>query len=147
MTISDILRWSTLQLKYWWEYINFEKWPTLWPGDGINDVMNTHLYEYIHNLMIPMHRKFNGDIVARFLVIMKNVVISFIKEYRGPIFRPPCDVIDDVFIMKNTFYGIIWDHLFISEVKLKLCLIFQNSCHFEFATNFFTGSDTINWIY
>ena len=73
---------------------------------------------------------------------MKNVVISFIKEYRGPTFRPPYDVIDDVSIMKNTFYGIIWDDLFISEVKLKLCLIsqnliFQNSRHFELAKNFF----------
>ena len=42
--------------------------------------------------------------------------------------------------------GIIWDDLFISEVKLKLCLIFQNfqnGRHFELATNFFTGSDTV----
>ena len=38
-----------------------------------------------------------------FLVIMKNVVISFIKEYRGPNSRPPGDVIDEVIIMKNTF--------------------------------------------
>ena len=50
-----------------------------------------------------MHRKFNDDIFARFLVIMKNVVISFIKEYRGPTLRPPCDVIDDVIIMKILF--------------------------------------------
>ena len=53
--------------------------------------------------MIPMHTKFNDDIFARFLVIMKNVVISFIKEYRGPTLRPPCDVIDDVIIMKILF--------------------------------------------
>ena len=36
-------------------------------------------------------------------------------------------------------FGIIWDDLFISEVKLKLCLIFQNfqnGRHFELATNF-----------
>ena len=48
-----------------------------------------------------------------------------------------CDVIDDVIIMKN---GIIWNDLFISEVKLKLCLIiqnFQNGRHVELATNFF----------
>ena len=80
-----------------------------------------------------------------FLVIMKNIVISFIKEYRGPNSRPPCDVIDDVIIMKNTFFDIIWDDLFISEVKLKLCLIFQNfqnGRHFELATNFFIGSYT-----
>ena len=53
--------------------------------------------------MIYMHRKFSDDIFTRFLVIMKNVVISFIKEYRGPTLRPPCDIIDDVIIMKNTF--------------------------------------------
>ena len=51
--------------------------------------------------MIHMHRKFNDDIFGRFLV-MKNV-ISFIKEYKGPILRPPCDVIDDVIIMKILF--------------------------------------------
>ena len=82
-----------------------------------------------------------------FLVFMKNV-ISFIKEYRGPNSRPPCDVIDDVIIMKNTFFCIIWDDLFISEVKLKLCLIFQNfqnGHHVELATNFFTGSYTGSW--
>ena len=35
---------------------------------------------------------------------------------------------------KKTFFGIIWDDLFKSEVKLKLCLIFQNfqnGHHFE----------------
>ena len=53
--------------------------------------------------MIHMHRKFNDAIFARFLVIMKNVVISYIKEYRGPTLRPPCDVIDDVIIMKILF--------------------------------------------
>ena len=91
-----------------------------------------------------MHRKFNDDICACILVIMKNVVILVIKEYRGPTFRPPCDVIGDVIIMKDTFYGIIWDDLFISEVKLKLCLIFQNfqnGRHFELATNF----DLLTW--
>ena len=88
-----------------------------------------------------MHRKFNDDIFVRCLVIMKNVAISYIKEYRGPTLRPPWphyDVIDDVIIMK--ILGIISDDIFISEVKLKLCLIFQkfqNGRHFELATNFF----------
>ena len=53
--------------------------------------------------MIHMHMKFNDDIFARCLVIMKNVVISYIKEHRGPTLRPPCDVIDDVIIMKILF--------------------------------------------
>ena len=52
--------------------------------------------------MIHMHRKFNDDICAR-SVIMKNVIISFIKEYRGPTWKPPCDVIDDVNVMKILF--------------------------------------------
>ena len=65
--------------------------------------MNMNSYTCSHNLMIHMHRKFNDDIFARCLVIMKNVIISFIKEYRGPTLRPPCDVIDDVIIMKILF--------------------------------------------
>ena len=87
-----------------------------------------------------MHRKFNDDIFARCLVIMKNVVISYIKEYRGPTLSSSW----------KYFFGIIWDDLFISEVKLKLCLIFQN---FKMATilssrqTFFTGSYTGRRIY
>ena len=121
--------------------------PTLWTCDVINDVMNAHLYKCSHNLMIPVHRKFYDNTFSSFLVIMKNV-ISFIKEYRGSILRPPCDVIDGVIIMKNIF-GIIWDGLFISEVKLKLYLIFKN---FKMAAilssrqTFVTGSCTGSWI-
>ena len=62
--------------------------------------MNIYLYNCSNNLMIHMHRKFSDDIFARFLVIMKHVVISFIREYRGTTLKPPCDVIDDVIIMK-----------------------------------------------
>ena len=61
-----------------------------------------------------MHRKFNDDIFARYLVIMKNVIISFIKEYRGTTLRPPCDIIDDVIIMKILFlalFGTIFSYL------------------------------------
>ena len=42
------------------------------------------LYNCSHNIMIPMHRKFNDD--------------------RGPTLRPPFDVIDDVIIMKMFFW-------------------------------------------
>ena len=89
-------------------------WPNLWPGDVINEVMNMYSYNCSHNLMIHMHRKFNDDIFARCLVIMKNIIISFIKEYRGPTLRPPCDVIDDVIIMKILFlawFGTIFSYL------------------------------------
>ena len=112
--------------------------------------MNMYSYNCSHNLMLHMHRKFKDDIFARCLVIMKNVIISFIKEYKGPTLRPPCDVIDDVIILKIILFGIIWDDIFISEVKLKLCLIFQNfqnGRYFELATNFFTRSYTGSWIY
>ena len=125
ISISDILSfWSRLYLKYWRRYINVNIWPTLGPGDVINKVMNMYLCKCSHTRMISMHRKFNDDISARFFVVMKHVVISFIKEYRGPILMPSCDVIDDVIIMINTF--LLWDDLFISDVKLKLCLIFRN---------------------
>ena len=47
-------------------------------------------------------------------------------------------------------FCIIWDGLFISEIKLQLCLIFQNfqnGRHYQVATNFFTGCYTASWIY
>ena len=49
------------------------------------------------------------------LVIVKNVLISFIKECRELTLMPPCDVIT----MKNTLSGIIWDDFIISQVKLS----------------------------
>ena len=51
---------------------------------------------------------------------------------------------------EKNFFDIIWDDLFISEVRLKLCFIyqnFQNGHHFELPTNFFIGSYTGRWIY
>ena len=48
-----------------------------------------------------------------------------------------------------TFFGMIWDDLFISEVSLKLCLIFQSfqsGRHFEL-DKLFTGTYTGSWIY
>ena len=48
------------------------------------------------------------------------------------------------------FFGIIWDDFFISDIKWKVCLIFQNfrdGRHFELWTNFLTGSYTGSWIY
>ena len=85
------------------EIYQFQNLTYLWPGDVINEVVNIYLYSCSYNLMIHMHRKFNDDIFARCLVIMKNVVISYIKEYRGPTLRPPWDVIDDVIFMKKLF--------------------------------------------
>ena len=51
--------------------------------------------------------------------------------------------------LENIYSCIIWDDLFISDVKLKRSLIFwhfQTGRHFEAATKFFTGSDTGIWI-
>ena len=66
--------------------------------------MITDLQECSHNPMIPMYRKFNDDTSVRFLITMTNVLIPFIKEYRGPILRSSCDVIDDVITIQDTFW-------------------------------------------
>ena len=110
--------------------------------------MNIYSCTCSHNLMIHMHRKFNDDIFARFLVSKKNVIISFIKEYWGPTLRHPVTSSMTSSSWKS-FFGIIWDDLFISEVKSKLCLIFQNfqnGHYLELATNLFTGRYTGSWI-
>ena len=56
---------------------------------------------------------------------MKNVPFPWKKEYRGTTLKSPCDVIGDVITMENTFSCIIWGDLFISDVDLKLYLIFD----------------------
>ena len=53
--------------------------------------------------MIDMCTKFEDDIFGRSSVIMKNVILSFIKEYRETTLRSLCDVIDDVITMKIFF--------------------------------------------
>ena len=60
--------------------------------------------------MIPKYSNFNDAISVRFLVIMKNVVISFIVGYKWPILRPPSDVIT---MKKNilTSFGTIFSYL------------------------------------
>ena len=118
----------------------------MWPGDVINDVMNMFLHRCSHNLTIPMHRKFCDDIFACFFVIMKNVVISFIKEYRGPTLRPPCDVIDDVIIMKILFlakFGTIFSYLRSDWSCVKYFKITKMAAILSSRQTFFTGS----WIY
>ena len=103
-------------------------------------------YNCSHKLMIHMHRKFNDDILARCLVIMKNVIISFIKEYRGPTLKPPCDVIDDVIIMKILFlayFGTIFSYLRSNWSCVKYFKIFNLAAILNSRQTFFTGS----WIY
>ena len=151
MSISDILSfWSPLSLKYWRRYINFKIWFIWLPGDVINDVMSIYLYNCSHKLMIPMHRKFDDDIFAHFLVIMKKCCYFIYKGKERADFEATLWCHRCRHHHENTFFDIIWGDLFISEVKLKLCLIFQNfqnSRHCDLATNFFTGSYTGSWIY
>ena len=95
-----------------------------------------------------MHRKFFDDIFACFLVIMKNV-ISFIKEYRGPTLRPPCDVIDDVIIMKILFlakFGTIFSYLR-SDWSCVKYFKFSKWPPFWARDKLFTGNYTGSWIY
>ena len=85
--------------------------PTFGPDD-INDIVNTDLYRYSHNPMIHMYR------VSLFVLSYHEKCSSFIY-----------------ITMTNTFCGIIWHSLFISEVKWKLCFIFQNFQNGDVATN------------
>ena len=97
-----------------------------------------------------MHRKFNDEIFARFLVIMKNFVISFIKEYRGHNLRPPCDVIDDVIIMKILFlYNLgrsfhIWGQI---EAVFNISKFSKWPPFWARDKLFLTGNDTGSWTY
>ena len=72
---------------------------------------------------------------------------SPIHEYAGQIWGHPVTSLMMSSPWKILFGGIISDCLFISEVKLMLCFIFQNfqnGCHFEVATNIFNGCNTRN---
>ena len=59
------------------------------------------------------------------LVWLARNVISFIKEYRRPTLNLPCDVIDDVIIMKKTIFGMIWNDLFYIWGQIEA--VFKNS--------------------
>ena len=50
-----------------------------------------------------MYTKFEDDIFVRSSVIIKNAILSFIKEYRETTLRSLCHVIDDVITMKIFF--------------------------------------------
>ena len=70
-------------------------------------------------------------------------------EYRGQIWGHPV-MLSMTSSPWKYFFGMIWDGLFISEVKLKLWLIFkncQNGRHFEVATNVFAGYNIGRSIY
>ena len=100
----------SVYLGTWWHTSSMMSW--IW------------IYMYNHSPMIHVFSKFDNDIFVHILVIIKNVVISFIKEYKGVTWRLPSDIINYVITMQNTFSGLIWDNLFMSEVRLKLWLMF-----------------------
>ena len=149
MSISDISSfWSTLLFKYWRIYINFKIWPILWPGVVINDIINMYSYNCGHNLMKHMHRKFNDDIFARCLVIMKKFIISFIKEYRGPTLRPP---------VTSSMTSSSWKYFFWHNLRRSFHIWGQIEAVFNISRfskwplfwardKFFTGSYTGSWI-
>ena len=115
--------------------MQFKSWLILWPDDVINYV----IHPYSKRNMIHMYTKFNYDTFLRFSVMTKNVNFIFLYEHRGATLRSPYDVMDDFITIKNTFSCIIWDDLFISDIKLKLHVIFwhfQNGRHFYVTTNF-----------
>ena len=96
-----------------------------------------------------MHRKFNDDIFARFQLSWKMLLFHIYRNIEGRLWGHTVTSSMTSSSWKY-FFGIIWDNIFISEVKLKLCSIFQNfqnGRHFELATYFFTGSYTGSWIY
>ena len=62
----------------------------------------------------------------RFMVIVKNVVISFKLEYRRPTLTSRCEVTDDIISVENTFSEIICNDFFIPDVKMNLPKIIRN---------------------
>ena len=101
-----------------WHFKVLVYFRTLWHHQWRHDM---DWYMYSHNPMIHMYSKFNDDISVHFLVIMKNVLISFlfIKEYKTPLETTLWCHRFFFITMKNTFSSITWDDLFISEVKLN----------------------------
>ena len=112
--------------------------------------MTSWIYIYIIIVIISCYLCTGSLMVISllvFLAIMKNV-ISFIRNIKGRLWGHPVTSSMTSSSWKYVL-GIMLDDLFISEVKLKLCLIFRNfqkGRHFELATNFFTGSYTGSWI-
>ena len=84
--------------------------------------------------MVHRHIKLGDRTSKRFIVIVKNVVISFKHEHKRLNLMFRCDVTDDVTGVKHTFSGIICNDLSGYDVKMSLSEIFrnfQNGRHFE----------------
>ena len=99
------------------------------PHDVINDVIIIFFLGHSFTSIVHPRIKLSDHTSKRFIVIVKNVVISFKREYRRLNLTLPCDVTDDVTSVKHTFSGRIGN-----DVKMnpsKIFRNFQNGRHFE----------------
>ena len=90
--------------------------------------MALSIFNFIFEIVI------SDDLSTTTIGIMENVTISFKHEYRRPNLTSRCDVMSDVNSANNTFSVRICDHLFISDVNLRLywkIWHFQNWQNFE----------------
>ena len=80
---------------------------SIWKFDLLCDLVTSSMTSWICIYI-------NVVIISRYLCTGSFVMISFlvssyhekfIKEYRGPTLKPPCDVIDDVMVMKILFFA------------------------------------------
>ena len=74
-------------------------------GDVISEATNNIFCRHGHTAMAHLHVKFDDHTLNRFIVIVKNVPISFKHEYRRPCLSSLCDVIRDVISMRNNFHA------------------------------------------
>ena len=140
MSISDILSfWSTLQLKCWRRYINF-KFDLF--CDLVTSSMTSCINIYIIVVIISWYICTGSLMMLSLLVFQlswKMLLFHIQRNIEGRLWGHPVTSSMTSSSWKY-FFGIIWDDHFISEIKFKLCLIFQNfqnGRYFELATNFF----------
>ena len=84
--------------------------------------------------MAHPHIQLSDHTSKRFMIIVKNVVISFKHEYRRLNLTLRCDVTEDVTSVKHTLSVTICNDLLGYDVKMNLSKIFrnfQNGRHFE----------------
>ena len=72
---------------------------------------------------VHISTKLGDDWLNTATCISQNVTISFKHEYRKQTLTSRCDVISDTINIKNTFWGIIYHDLSISDVKMNLSRI------------------------
>ena len=83
--------------------------------------------------MVHRYKKLGDHTSKRFIVIVKNMVISFKHEYKRLNLTLRCDVTDDVISVKHTFSGIICNDLLGYDVKMSPSKIFRN---FQYGRHF-----------